>query len=180
MRWDQIGCVRAATLTVVMLLGSVMSVAWAQTGSTRWASGLASLARERAVLWFDDGIADVLLSEATVLLACTVIGGLLLVGVEVFDLWREQRQEKAAWLHNRIATALQHDRLLAHLAVTPFVHLPLWGWSRTTIELRGQVPTLWLRHAVLRAAEREAATSAAVYHILDQITVVPSTKAWAV
>jgi hypothetical protein len=100
--------------------------------------------------------------------------------MEAFDLWRERREEKAAWLHARIASALQRDGLLGRLAVTPIVHVPVCGWSRPTIEVRGQVPTLWLHYAVLRAIERAIATNAAVCHILDRITIVPSMEALAV
>jgi hypothetical protein len=100
--------------------------------------------------------------------------------VEAFDVWRERRKEWGAHLHTRFAAALQHDRLLRHLPVTPVVHLPLLIGSRATIELRGQVPTLWLRHAVLRAAEREAAASTAAAHILDRIAIIPSARAFAV
>jgi hypothetical protein len=115
-----------------------------------------------------------------VFLACALWCGLLVVGAEAFDVWRERREEWGARLHTRFAAALQHDRLLRHLPVTPIVHLPLLVGSGATIELRGQVPTLWLRHAVLRAAEREAAASAAVSHILDRISIVPSARAFAV
>jgi len=45
--------------------------------------------------------------------------------------------------------------------VLPIVHLRRRGGSRATIELRGDVATVWLRYPVLRATEREAATSAA-------------------
>jgi len=48
------------------------------------------------------------------------------------------------------------------------------------MELRGQVSTLWLRRAALRAAEREAAVRAVVSDILDRMAVVPSMKALAV
>jgi hypothetical protein len=64
--------------------------------------------------------------------------------------------------------------VLGRLAVTPIVHLPRWGGSRATIELRGRVPTVWRPDPVLRATEREAATSAAACHILDRIMLIPS------
>jgi hypothetical protein len=158
-----------------MLLGPLMR---AQLESAPHASRL-PLAQASQVAWLEDAIAEILSSEAMVLLVCALWCGLLVVGVEAFDLWRERREKWGARLHTRFAAALQHDRLLRHLPVTPIVHLPLFAGSRATIELRGHVPTLWLRHAVLRAAEREAAASAAVSHILDRITIVPSAQALA-
>ncbi len=122
-----------------------------------------------AVMWLADG--------AMVLLVCALWSGLLVGAMEAFDCWCERRAEWGAHLRARIVTALQHDRLLGSLPVTPIVHLPLWGRSQAAIELRGQVPTLWLRHAVLRAAEREAAASAAACYILDRIAIVPSGRA---
>jgi hypothetical protein len=180
MPWDHIKRVRVAVFAAVMLLGPLMPIARAQLESAPHASSL-PLTRASEMAWLLEGVvAEVLLSEAMVLLACALAWGLLVFGIEAFDLWCERRKEWGARLHMQFATALQHDRLLRHLPVTPVVHLPLWvGW-RATIELRGQVPTLWLRHAVLRVAEREAAASAAVSHILDRIAIVPSARAWAV
>ena len=89
-------------------------------------------------------------------------------------------EEKAAHPRTRIGTAPQRDRLLRHRAGPPIVHRPLPMGSRATMELRGQVSTLWLRRAALRAAEREAAVRAVVSDILDRMAVVPSMKALAV
>jgi len=138
------------------------------------------LALTSVVGWLPDGFAEILVSEAMVVLVCAMWCGLLVTGMEAFDLWRERREEWGAHLRTRIVTVLQHDRLLRRLRVTPIVHLPLWGRSEATIELRGGVPTLWLRHAVLCAAEREAAANGVAFHILDRIAIVPSGKALAV
>jgi hypothetical protein len=99
---------------------------------------------------------------------------LLVAGAEIFDSWRERRAGEVAGVRGRIETALQRNRLLKDLAVTPVVHLSLWGRSGATVELRGRVPTLWLRSAVLRTAEVEAAKNGAVYHIDDRLVIVPS------
>jgi hypothetical protein len=127
----------------------------------------------------DVGVTEVLLSEGMLVLLGVLGCGLVVAGFEAYDLWRERRAGKVAWLNARIATALKRDRLLRDLTVTPIVHLALWEGFGATVELCGQVPTLWLRHAVLRAAEQETARNVAVYHIEDRITIVPSMEALA-
>jgi hypothetical protein len=97
--------------------------------------------------------------------------------MEAFDLWQERRKEEAARLHANIAKALQHDRVLGHLSVTPIVRLPRWGMAPATVELRGHVPTVWLRYAILRTAERAAAASAVVCRIRNQIRIAPAMEA---
>ena len=180
MRSGDIARASAAILVAMLLLGATMPVALGGQQSGQSASSIASGGPTPGESWlFDDGLAEALVSEAIILLLCAVGCGLLVAGLEAFDLWRERREEQAARLHARIANALQRDGLLGQLPVTPIVHLPLWGWSRATIELRGHVPTLWLRYAILRATEREAATNAAVCHILDRITIVPSMEVLA-
>jgi len=180
MRSGHIAPVSAGLLAVILLLGATMAVAVEETPSVQRVSGIASVAQTLEESgFFDDGLAEALVSEAIILLLCAVGCGLLIAGIEAFDLWRERREERAARLHNQIAEALQRDGLLGHLAVTPIVHLPLWGGSGATIELRGHVPTVWLRYAVLRATEREAAASTAACHILDRIMIVPSMEALA-
>lgn len=179
MRWDHIKRCGGIALAAVMLLGPLMPNARAQLESAPRASSL-PLTQASQLVWLEDAIGEVLFSEAMVLLVCALWFGLLVVGAEAFDVWRERRAEWGARLQTRFAAALQRDRLLRQLSVTPIVHLPLLVGSRATIELRGQVPTLWLRHAVLCAAEREAAASAAVSHILDRIAIVPSAQAFAV
>ena len=160
--WSTTPRVRVALCAVALLLGPLTPIASAQANSALHASSL-PLAQTAAAGWLADGVAEILVSEGMVLLVCALWCGLLVVGMEAFDLWRDRRAEWGAHLRTRIVTALQHDRLLGRLPVTPIVHLPLWGRSQVTIELRGRVRTLWLRHAVLCTAERAAAI-AAVYH----------------
>jgi hypothetical protein len=175
MRSGQIPFVGAAILAAILLLGATIPVASEETQSVQSLSGIASgIQVLKESWWFDDGVVEALVSEVIILLLCAVGCGLLVAGLEAFDLWCERREEVAARLHTRIAKALHRDGVLGHLAVTPIVHLPLWGESRATIELRGHVPTVWLRYAVLRATEQEAATSAAACHVLDRIRIVPS------
>jgi hypothetical protein len=180
MRVAHIPRISFGILAAMWLLGVSMPVALGQGESAQSVSNAVSLARALAEpRLFDDGLVEVFVSEAMVLVLCGVWCGLLVAGMAGFDIWREKREKEAASLHTRIATALQRDGLLGHLAVTPIVHLPLWGWSQATIELRGHVPRLWLRYAVLRVTEREAAASAAACHILDRITIGSSVEALA-
>ncbi|MBP1777302.1 MAG: hypothetical protein H6Q86_3312 [candidate division NC10 bacterium] len=172
--------VSVVLLAAVLLLGATMPSTREEAQSVQRAPSLASVAqRLEASRFFDEGLADALVSEVIILLLCAVGCGLLVAAMEGLDLWRERREEKAARLHTRIAKALQRDGLLGHLAVTPIVHPPRWGWSQATIELRGHVPTVWLRYAILRATEQEAATSDAACHIVDRIMIVPSMEALA-
>ena len=179
MRFYRITRAREALLAFVVLLGPLVPNASVEADSAPHASSL-PLAQTSAVGWFSDGVAEILVSEGMVFLVCALWCGMLVAGMEAFDLWRERREEWGAHLRTRIVTVFQHDRLLRRLRVTPIVHLPLWGRSEATIELRGGVPTLWLRHAVLCAAEREAAANGVAFHILDRIAIVPSGKALAV
>jgi hypothetical protein len=159
---------------LTLLFCSRLPLAWAQTEGGSRMSGRSSEVERSRVAWLDDGVLlEILLSQGVVLLVCALGCGAILAATEAFDSRREQRQEKAAQLHGRITTALQRDQLLKNLAVTPIVHLPLWGWSEATIELCGQVPTAWLRHALLMVTQREAARSLAVYYIQDRMTVAP-------
>jgi hypothetical protein len=125
-------------------------------------------------VWLGAVVTEILLSEGLLLLLVALGCGLFFAGLEVFDLWRERRADEVAWLHARIMTALQRDRLLKDLRVMPIVHPPLWGQSGGRVELHGQVPTPWLRYAVLRTAEMEAARNMAAYHVDDRLIIVPS------
>jgi hypothetical protein len=167
----------AAGLVFLVLLGS-LGVA-AQTNGRQAAATLPPEERPPGAGWLDGDPSEILLSEGLVLLLGLVAGGLLVAGLEISDSWRERRAGEVARLRRRIETALQRDRLLKDLAVTPVVHLSLWRRSATTVELRGRVPALWLRSAVLRAVEVEAAKDRAAYHIDDRLVVVPSRESEA-
>ena len=180
MRSGQFTFVSAAILAAILLLGATVPVALEETPPVQSVSAIASGVQAlKESWWFDDGVAEALVSEVIILLLCAAGCSLLVAGLEAFDLWRERREEQAARLHTRIAKALHRDGVLGHLAVTPIVRLPPWGGLRPIIELRGHVPTVWLRYAVLRATEREAAASTAACHILDRIMIVPSMEALA-
>ena len=109
MRLRHLTRVSATILAAMLLLGAAMPVAW-QGGAAPSVSNVVSRAQTVAEPWLlDDARAEALISEAIVLLVCAAAGGLLVVGLEAFDLWREQREAKAAWRHTRITTTLQHE-----------------------------------------------------------------------
>jgi hypothetical protein len=168
-----------AAVLVVLLLSPLGSIVGAQTNVRQGVAGPPSETQDPEETWLGVIVTEVLLSEGLLLLLAALSCGLFFAGVEVFDLWRERRAGEVARLHARIMTALQRDRLLKDLPVTPIVHPPLWGQSGGTIELRGRVPTPWLRYAVLRTAELEAARNMAAYHIDDRLVIVPSKEVWA-
>jgi len=159
----------AAVLALLSLCSPSGSSAEVQTNGG--AAGLSSETRPSGGAWLDPDAVEVLVSDGIFLLLGVLGCGLIAVGMEAFDLWRERRAGEVALLRTRIATALQRDRLLKDLDVTPIVHLPLRGRSGATVELRGQVPTHGLRYAVLRTAELEAAKNMAVYHIDDRLVI---------
>jgi hypothetical protein len=179
MRSRLIPSVGVPIFVLTLLFCSLVPLAWAQTEVGAGVSGGSSEVERSGAAWLDDGVLVILLSEGVVLLVCALGCGGVVAAMEAFERRRERREEKAAQLHGRITTALRRDRLLKNLAVTPIVHLPLWGWSGATIELRGHVPTAWLRHALLIVAEREAARCMAVYYIQDRMTIAPSMEALA-
>jgi len=166
-------------LAVVVVITSLHPIALVQADAGFGAPGPSGTAVASGERWPTVGITEVFLSEGMLFLLGVLGCGLVVAGMEAYDLWRERRAGKAAWLHARIATALKRDRLLRDLTVTPVVRLPLWERFGATVELCGHVPTLWLRHAVLRTAEQEAARSVAVYHIEDRIAIVPSMETLA-
>jgi hypothetical protein len=122
---------------------------------------------------------EVVVFEALILILGLLACGVLVAGMEAFNAWRDRRIAEIVGLRDRIVTALQRKRRLKHFAVTPVVHVPLWGQSRATIELRGQLPTHRLRAAVRRTAAQEAARFMARYRIHDRLVVVRAREAKA-
>jgi hypothetical protein len=178
MRTDRSVRVGLALVAAILMLGTTTLVIAEQRPSVVRVSSVGPGARVPEEAWlFRDALTEALASEVMILVLCGIGCGLLVVATEAFDLWQERRKEEAVRLHAKIVKALQHDRLLGHLAVTPIVRLPRWGMAPATVELRGHVPTVWLRYAILRAAERAAAASAVVCQIRDQITIAPTLEA---
>ena len=118
-----------AAVLVVMLLSPLGFIAGAQTNAGQGVASLPSETQDPGETWLGVIVTEVLVSEGLPLLLAALSCGLFFAGVEVFDLWRERRAGEVARLHARIMTALQRDRLLKDLPVTPIVHPPLWGKS---------------------------------------------------
>ncbi len=94
MRWNHIGRVGALILSVALLFGPLMPVTWARAKSAPMASVLTPSAQTPDVLWLDGDLAEILLSEAIVLLGCALACGLVVGGMEALDRWRERRTKK--------------------------------------------------------------------------------------
>ncbi len=94
MRWNHIGRLGALVLSVVLLFGPLLPIAWARAESAPMASIRTPSARPSEVLWIDDDLAEILLSEAIVLLGSALVCGLVVGGMEAFDRWRERRTKK--------------------------------------------------------------------------------------
>ena len=171
--------VGAVVLVILPLLGVLGATAWSQATDDPGEAGLPLELQSVTPRGLDDDLGEFLVFEGLVLLLGVLGCGLLLTGLEAFDAWRARRADEVAGVRGRIADALQCNRRLQHLAVTPVVHLPLWGHTRATVELRGHVPTPWLRAAVLRTAAREAAKHLAVFRIEDRLAIAPSREAEA-
>ncbi len=94
MRWDHITRLRAPMLAVLMLLCALVLIAWAQAEAAPLAPLLPPAAQTSEEWWRDDSVAESLGSEALLLLVCILECGLLVGGLEAFDLWRERARTK--------------------------------------------------------------------------------------
>jgi len=171
--------VGVAVLMLLPLLGALASNAGAQMDGGQGLIDLPLKAQRSSLAWVDTEVREILLAEGLLLLLVVLELGVACAVAAAFDAWRERRAEEAARLRGLLANALQHDRLLKDLAVTPVVHLPLWGRSGATVELRGQVPTHGLRYAVLQAATLEASKNMAACTIDDRLVIASSPEALA-
>jgi len=88
---------------------------------------------------------------AVILLLIIGIG----VAVKLYDVKRRRTEENAA-LQSLLSEALMLERSVVGLPVAPFVSQSVWPRSPVVIAVRGSVPTLELRDAVIRLVEREA------------------------
>src|SRR5574341_906616 len=154
MRSDRTGRVRLDLLAVILVLGTRVASAWAQTESP-------------PTPWIGESSAELTLMRLS--LAVLV----LVAGRKAID-QKRQRAEEAVRLQAQISDALLRERRLATLPVTASVHSPGWWGAPARIEMRGQVPTAELGEAVRHLAEQEASRSLAAFHIDDRIAVVPS------
>jgi hypothetical protein len=95
MRSDAIMLLRVSLLAGVVLLGPMMPIAGAQTASVIEAA-LFPPALEPPVVLGDDGRAEVLVSEAILLLVSLLGCGVLISGLEALEVQRERRAERNA------------------------------------------------------------------------------------
>lgn len=171
MRSDRTGRVRLDLLAVILVLGTLVASAWAQTERLPGPPVTRQTPRP-ATPWSGESNAELTL----MLLSVAVL--VLLAGAKAIDLKR-QRAAEAVRLQAQIADALLRERRLATLPVTASVHSPGWWGAPARIEMRGQVPTAELGEAVRHLAKQEASKSLAAFHIDDRIAVVPSMGARA-
>ncbi len=154
-------------LMVMLLAGTLLPVAWAQTEN----------APGPPVAPGPQGPPTPGIGEANAGLIAVALGIAVLVlviaVVKAIDLKRKG-DEEAVRLQAQISDALLRDRTLASLPVTPTVLIPMWRRSPVTIEMHGQVPTVEFRKAVIHVAEQEASRTLAACHIQDRIAVVSS------
>ena len=101
-----------------------------------------------------------------------VIGLLALTGIaaKLYDTKRKREDEGVA-LQARLSDALLTEPPLAHLPITPTVHVPSGPRAQAVIILTGTVPTPALREAVLRLVIREATFPRGSYRIEDRLLV---------
>lgn len=94
MRWAHVTCLCAVMLAGVVLFGPLMSIARAQAPPAPVVRNVPRSDQPSLVLILDDAVAEILVSEAIVLLLSTLGSGLLLGGVAAIDVWRERRDER--------------------------------------------------------------------------------------
>jgi hypothetical protein len=169
-----LGCLGAALL-ILLLLGLSGGAAGTPTSASASTPPVAA----HAPAWLGPTGTELLLSEGVVFLLGLPGCGVLVAGLAAVDAWLERRAGATAWIGGQITAALQRDRLLKGLAVTPIVHLPLWGRAGGTVELRGHVPTPGLRYAVQRAVELEAGRHLPACQIADRLVIGPRRAACA-
>jgi len=101
-----------------------------------------------------------------------VIGLLVFTGIAVklHDMKRKREDEGVA-LQARLSDVLLAEPSLAHLPITPTVHIPFGPRAQAVISLTGTVPTPALREAVLHLVIREAAFPRGSYRIEDRLFV---------
>jgi len=159
MRSSRTARVHFDILAVMLVLGTLVPIAWAQTESP-------------PTPWIGESNAELIL----ILLSIVVL--VLVAGAKAIDLKRK-REDEAVRLQAQISDALLRDRRLASLPVAATVQLPVWRGSPPRIEMSGRVPTAELWQAVRHVAEQEASRTLDAFHIDDRIAVVPSARARA-
>ncbi len=159
MRSSRTARVHFDILAVMLVLGFLVPVAWAQTESP-------------PTPWIGESSAELIL----ILLSMVVLA--LMAGAKAIDLKRK-REDEGVRLQAQISDALRRDRRLASIPVAATVHTSVWRRASPRIEMSGQVPTAELWQAVRHVAEQEASRTLDAFHIDDRIAVIPSARARA-
>jgi hypothetical protein len=108
----------------------------------------------------------ILFGAATVVLIFTVMG-------KVLEL-RDRRAAEGIAVQGEIANALNRDPALHTFPMTPTARVPLWRGTPVKVKVVGKVPSVELRKAALRAAERGASDLLVRVRIKSRIVVVKS------
>jgi len=154
MRSSRTARVHFDILAVMLVLGTLVPIAWAQTESP-------------PTPWIGESNAELIL----ILLSIVVL--VLVAGAKAIDLKRK-REDEAVRLQAQISDAVLRDPALFSLPITPTAHVPLWKGSPVTVEVAGQVPSDDLREVALRVVEREATHLRPDVRIESRIGVVPT------
>jgi len=128
-------------------LVALLSILAVPVNASAQAAGDAAASPRRSSADWGTGIAIV----AIILLLVIAIG----VVAKFYDVNRRRKEENAA-LQSLLSDALLLERSLVGLPVAPFVSQSVWPHSPLVIDVRGSVPTLELRDAVMRLVEQEA------------------------
>jgi hypothetical protein len=92
------------------------------------------------------------------------------MAVKLYDMKRK-REDEAVAIQARLSDALLTEPSLAHLPITPTVHIPFGRHGQAVIILTGTVPMSVFRDAVLQLVNREAASLTDNYRIEDRLVV---------
>jgi hypothetical protein len=143
-------CIRFSLAGLFVLL-AVVEVAWTQATSPAAA---------------DNGAGSGLFALVFVIGLLAITG----IAVKLYDM-RRKREDEGVALQSRLSDALLTEPSLAHLPITPTVHVPFGRRPKAVIALTGTVPTPALREAVLRLVIREATFPRGNYRIEDRLFV---------
>jgi len=105
-----------------------------------------------------------LFGAAGMVLIFTVMG-------KVLEL-KDRRAAEAIAVQGEIADALNRDPALLTFPMTPTARVPLWRGTPVKVKVVGKVPSVELRKAALRAAERGASDLLVRVRIKSRIVVV--------
>ena len=128
-------------------LVALLSILAVPVNASAQAAGDAAASPRRSSADWGTGIAIVTI----ILLLVIAIG----VVAKFYDVNRRRKEENAA-LQSLLSDALLLERSIVGLPVAPFVSQSVWPHSPLVIAVRGSVPTLELRDAVMQLVEREA------------------------